>query len=135
MRTATPDDLPRILKMGRKFHEASNQFAPFSEAATARMLEGLIASPDGMVLISDGGMIGGVLSPAYCADAWVMAVELFWWSEDRRGLVLLKGFEDWAREMGANEVRMTTLTNLERADKILRRRNYAPLEISYGKVF
>ena len=133
MREATADDIPLLVDMGRKFHAASNQFCDYSEAATGGMLARMIEAEEAVVLISEKGLIGGVLSPAYCADNWKMAVELFWWAEDRQGLRLLKGFEDWAALNGANEIRMTTLTNLTRADELLRRKGYAPLEISYGK--
>lgn len=134
IREAIEADIPQLVDMARKFHDASNQFAPFSEAASTGLAQNLMASPDGVIFITDAGMIGGMLGPAYCAEGWNFAVELFWWAEDRNGLRLLKAFEDWAKSKNANEVRMTTLTNLGAADKILRKRGYQPLEISYGKV-
>lgn len=93
----------------------------------------MIESGSGAIIVSDAGFIGGVISPAYCDPKWLIAVELFWWAESG-GLRLLRAFEDWASEMGASEIRMTSLASLPRADKLLRCRSYAPTEISYQKV-
>ena len=133
IRQATHDDTPAIIAMGRKFHAQSGQPMAFDDAAAGALVSGLIDSDRGAIFISDGGMIGGALSPAYCDPAWIMAVELFWWAE-RDGLALLKAFEEWAADMGAKEVRMTTLAALPRAASIMKRRGYAASEISHSKV-
>ena len=133
MTPATTADIPRIVEMGRKFHIAAGIKAPFCEHATTNTVRGLIESDTGTVIVSDAGMIGGALAPAYCSANWTMAVELFWWAEDRRGLHLLKAFEQWAEDMGADEVRMTTIHGLDGAARILDRRGYSACEISHGK--
>lgn len=133
IRRATLADVPDVVGFGVKFHEQAQQPFPYEVEAATRFAQGLIAGPQGAVFISDTGMIGGVLTPAYCAPNWIMAVELFWWAE-QGGLKLLKAFEDWAEEMGANEVRMTSLAALERADGLLKRLEYTPTEISYRKL-
>ena len=94
----------------------------------------MILADTGVILLSDRGMIGGSLAPAYTAPDWLMAVEMFWFAEDGQGLRLLRGFEQWAADGGASEVRMTTLAGLSQADAILTRRGYAALETSYTKV-
>ena len=134
VRLAAVDDIPRVLTMGRKFHAAAGVMAPYSETATERTLRGLIDSPEGVLIVSDGGMIGGATTSAYCADNWKIAIELFWWCEDRQGLKLLRDFERWAASVNAEEIRMTTIHSLKGADRILARRGYAPNEISHGKV-
>lgn len=131
MRFATLDDMPRLLAWGEEFHKASGMPCRFDPDAVEAFLAGLIEN--GAVIVSDTGMIGGLLSPAYCDPEWIMAVELFWWAE-KDGLALLRAFEEWAAENGANEVRMTSLAALPRADGILRRKGYAAAEISYRKV-
>ena len=133
MRPATSADIPRLVDMGRKFHAASGVACPFDEGPVSAVLINLISSPTGCLIVSEGGAIGGMLAPAYCARSWSMAIEMFWWAE-RDGLRLLRAFEDWAREQGADEVRMTTLSALPRADALLRHKGYAPVEISYTKV-
>jgi hypothetical protein len=133
IREAVSADIPRIVEMGSRFHAASGIRAGYDEAAVGQLLAGLIASDSGCLFVSDFGMIGGALIPAYCDPSWIMAVEMFWWAE-RDGLSLLHRFEEWAAEHGAHEVRMTSLASLPRADAILRRKGFAPTEISYQKV-
>lgn len=119
--------------MGRAFHAESRMPFAFDDGAMGDVLAMMIESPGAVVLMTDRGVIGGALNAAYCDPKWIMAVELFWWARGD-GLTLLSAFEEWAQEMGASEVRMTTLANLPRADAILRRRGYGQAEISYTKV-
>lgn len=133
MRVATAIDIPALVEMGRKFHAQSGLPFGFDEGAVVDLLAGMIESPAAEILMTDRGAIGGVLNPAYCDSSWIMAVELFWWAEGD-GLALLKAFEDWAAEMEASEIRMTSIYDLPRADRLLRRKGYGPTEISYSKV-
>ena len=132
IRAAVEADMHRLIEVGRKFHDAAGFKFDLDEDALGSFLSGLISSDQGAVLISDHGVIGGVLAPSYSNPSWVMAVELFWWAE-RDGLALLKAFEDWARSAGASEVRMSSLASLPRADVLLRHKGYAATEISYSK--
>lgn len=117
--------------MGAAFHAASGLPVPFDPQAMSEVCANLIP---GGVFVSGAGMIGGVIAPALCAPSWRMAVELFWWAEDGKGLALLSAFEAWARENGANEVRMTTLESCKGAARILARRGYGLTETSFSKV-
>jgi hypothetical protein len=133
IRPATLDDLDQITAWGALFHAASGMSAPYDPEATRDFVAKLIEAPHATVLMHDHGMIAGVLSPAYCAPEWVIAVELFWWAE-KRGLSLLRAFENWARDAGAAEVRMTTLSDLPSAAEIMARTGYVAAETSYSKV-
>lgn len=132
IRPATQGDIPALLEMGRVFHAESGMAFRFDERAVEDFLGRMIESDGAVVLMTDRGGIGGVLTPAYCDPAWVYAVELFWWARGD-GLALLREFERWAQQAGAAEVRMTSLAALPRADRILRRVGYAPAEVSYSK--
>lgn len=129
---ATEADIPRILDMGERFHAAAGNPWPYSRSYTEAGLFRLLEA--GCVFVSREGMIGGLLAPTWCRPDWLVAVELFWWAEDRNGLALLRRFEAWADEKLANEVRLTSLANLPAADRIIRRCGYEPREISYSKV-
>lgn len=96
------------------------------------VLTRMIGDGRASVLMTDRGVIGGILQPAYCDPSWVYAVEMFWWARGD-GLALLRAFERWAQQAGASEVRMTSLAALPRADRLLRRVGYAPAEVSYSK--
>ncbi len=136
IREATVEDLPDLMVMGKRFHDASGLPGSFSALACGAFVAALIDSPAGAVFRSDKGVIMGALTPSYCAPDWKMAVEMAWWAEDGKGLALLKRFEEWARDTGANEIRMTSLANLaeDRVRKIFERAGYAPAEISFRKV-
>jgi hypothetical protein len=131
VRSATEADVPAIVAMGRQFHDKAGMSFDYDAEASGGFVRGLIAG--GIVLISEGGMIGGVIAPSFSAPSYRMAVELFWWAE-RDGLVLLKAFEEWAAGEGADEVRMSTLACLPRAEILLRRKGYSACEISHRKV-
>lgn len=133
MNIATLADVPRIVEMGARFHAQANLPSQYDRDAVAVFVSGLVAGQGSVVIASDSGMICGLLAPHYCDPDWVMAVELAWWATSG-GLALLSAFEEWARERGAKEIRMTTLCALDRAEKIITRKGYAPTEISYSKV-
>jgi len=133
MRQAQKEDIPRLVEMLRAFHAASNQSAGYDDKAIAALISTMIDADTACILTSDAGLIGGMLNPAYCDPRWIMAVEMFWWAKGD-GMTLLRGFEQWAGINGANEIRMTTLCNLPRADALLKHSGYTPSEISYSKV-
>lgn len=133
MRPANKEDVPRLVELGRRFHEAKQDQYPFDPADTAGFFNGLISSPAGIVLVTDGGFICGALVPAPSNSEWVTAFELFWWAEDRSGLRLLKGFEQWASDMGASEVKFSHPETETRVGEVLTRAGYAPSERVYGK--
>lgn len=133
MRHAALDDIPALVAMGRKFHEQSKMPFGFNAGATADFLGGMIESDSTVIIMTDNGMIGGGVIPAYCDPDWRIAVEMFWWA-DGGGVKLLQAFEKWAAAKGAQEVRMTTLAALPRADGLLKRLGYTPTEISYTRI-
>ena len=133
VRSATLDDIPALLKIGEAFHAAGQLPCAFNLDAMAAVLQTMIEADSAAVLMTDRGVIGGAINPAYCDPSWTYAVELFWWAQGD-GLKLLRAFEGWAQQAGAKEVRMTSLAALPRADRLLRCVGYAPAEVSYSKV-
>lgn len=134
IRLATEADIPRIVDMGRKFYRVAWRDDAYDEEATAAALGAMIGGA-GAVFVSERGMIGGVLSPVWCAPSKTMAAELFWWSRDGQGETLLDAFEAWARDVGAGEVRMSNVCGLrgEAVARKLEARGYAPCETSFRK--
>lgn len=120
-----------LLDMGGKFHDAAGLPFPFAPKATEAAILNMMKA--GCVLVSERGAIGGVIAPAWSNPEWIYACELFWWAEDGRGRELLSAFETWAKDIGACEIRMTSLEHLGTADIVLRRHGYERREISYGK--
>jgi len=133
VRPAALDDIPALLEMGKAFHAAALLPCAFDLDAMGVALRQMIETDGAAVLMTDRGVIGGAMNPAYCDPTWLYAVELFWWAQGD-GLKLLRAFEDWAQQAGAKEIRMTSLATLPRADRLLRCVGYAPAEVSYSKV-
>lgn len=133
IRTATLGDMPFLLDCARKFHGASGWKCEFNPAASEQTITSLIRGDEATIIRSPSGMIGGQIAPFYASPDWRAAVELFWWAEGGSGRALLAAFEMWAKDMNADEIRMTSLASLPRADGLLKRLGYAPAEISYTK--
>lgn len=142
VRQATADDIPACAEMGRRFFDesgfsAETSFDPLSFEVTLRQL---IASKDGVVLVADGGMVGGLAYPFYFNANSKTAQEMFWWvSPEYRGtnlgMLLIDGFERWARSKGCETLSMICLPALREspAERVYQRRGYRASERVYIK--
>ena len=119
IREATPSDLPLIVDLGRRFYAATGQPGVWNNQSVWGFCGNLIATPGQTILVSQQGMIGGVIVPLYWDHEYLLAHEAFWWSEDRQGRHLLEAFEAWARAHGAREVHMSLLSG--QREKAVRR--------------
>ena len=123
--------------MGEGFSKLANLsehvgYEPESMKETFRaMIEG--GHP---VFISDTGAIGATQTQHPFNASHITAQELFWWSEGRDGLRLLKALTVLCEEH-CNRLIMITLEAVEpeRTGKLYERQGFAPLEHSYVKVF
>lgn len=133
VRRATAADIPALVDMARAFHvECEPRFA-FDADHMAQEFERYIAADAATCLTHGLGFIMGVLAPAMSNPAWVVAYEALWWSEDGNGLRLMRAFEEWARDAGADEVKFSHPAGNERAATILTRTGHRPSEIMYSK--
>lgn len=127
---ATEADLPRLLEYAKAFHNYSPWARyPMDEEAAVNYARNIMVS--GVILISDTGMIGGLLHAVPFAPSVVAAVELFWWGDGK----LKKDFEAWARERGATAIQFSALAD-DRSDlmaRLFRRDGYRPVETGYLK--
>lgn len=133
VRRATAADVDECLRLGLQFH-AYSPWAMFPadpeglRAFLASLIEG------GAVFLSEGGMIGGVLTPLYFNPSLTIAAELFWWAP-KDGDALRQAFEAWAVESGAVGINFTGLADARAPaiTRVYRRAGYAPVETSYFK--
>lgn len=137
IRRAETKDIPRLLDMGERFAAKARLFEhvgydPTSMAETFRLM---IEGDRFCLFVGERGAIGGMVAPHPFNHSRMVADELFWWSEGREGLRLLRAYEDWAGSFGA-VIRMTTLEAVEpeRVGKLFERRGYQPLERAFVKV-
>lgn len=127
---ATEKDVPALLERLARFHGLSGEAGSFDAGVTADFLRRVMAG--GVVFMTDRGCIGATLVPEWFNGARLLACELFW-QADGGGLDLLRAFERWAADQGANEIRMASLAKLPRAGRLLLARGYSPAETSYRK--
>lgn len=135
IRDATLEDIDRLMVMARKFFDATQygNFTDYSEDVTRITIEQLINDDKAFLLVSDNGVIGGLVYPFYMSGQ-LTGQELFWWCEEKgEGLELLNAAEERAKEMGAESFTMLSLHGLghDRMDKIYTNAGYTRSEHSY----
>lgn len=135
IREATYADLELIGELGAAFHAA----CPYAdipldpeafEDFAGKLIDG------GVILLSDEGMLGGLLHPMFFNPSAIFGAELFWWAP-KEGRALREAFEDWAKSHGAMGVLFAGLAN-ERSNtvtKLFERAGYAPTELAFAKRF
>lgn len=133
IRKATMDDVPAMLEMGKAFHAYSPwRDIPLDEAALSDFLSRVMEA--GVIFLSDGGMIGGVMNPLYFNPAHRVAAELFWWAKSG-GRDLMARFEEWAAQEGASGIQFSALgdNRSERMELLFIRAGYSKVETGYYK--
>lgn len=126
LRRATAADIPQVIDWIKALACAVEGPQQVCRTRTGEVLAGLIASADGIVLVSDGGFIAGCITQTVISPEPV-AVELGWYATDRSGLRLLRAFEGWARDRGATLIKMSC--NGSTAQRLLERAGYRVAEI------
>lgn len=137
IRRATPGDIPRLLEMGRRFADKAQvkHHVGWDADSVAQTLEAMILGGHPLFM-GEAGAIGAIQTPHPFNHAHIHAQEVFWWSEGREGLALLKALEAHCDEH-CHSLIMITLEAVEpeRTGRLYERLGYAPIEYSYVKVF
>lgn len=133
IRKATKDDLDAVVSFGSDFHAYSPwREIAFNRVATKEFCGKLIDG--GVILISETGIIGGLMNPLYFNPSYNVACELFWWATSG-GRDLMKAFEDWAKENNASAFQFSSLGDdkAERMAQLFDRAGYRRVETGYFK--
>ncbi|CAB5222541.1 hypothetical protein UFOVP368_15 [uncultured Caudovirales phage] len=135
IRPATIKDIPRLLEMGRKFADDAGVTARvgWDDDSVADMLETLILMDDGIVLVSERGMLGGFVSSHPFNRNVRLFSELFWRAEDGNGLALLAEAERLAAERGAVRSLMIAMDGMDRTQRLYARLGYSLCETHFMK--
>ncbi len=139
IRRATADDTGRLIEMGQRFVRETtyNGIIAIDPERMARVIAGILANPDGVLLVSGAdkltGMIGMVVYD-HPFSGERTAFEIVWWVEPEArgdGVRLLRAAEDWATERGAVVMQMVAPT--DRVAHLYIRLGYAPVETSFQR--
>lgn len=127
----------RAYEFARRFHRLSPwRHEEFDADAVGDFLDALQSNENGFFQITDKGVIGGVLMPLWFAPSSVMAVELFWYSEEKgEGARLKAAFEEWAYARNAAHIVFSALAD-EREGvlrRVMARSGYTPYEVGFRK--
>lgn len=147
IRSATQEDLPKLVAMGMGFLQSS-VYARCLAPSVEGMEAGVKAVLDnGVVLVAvDGdrllGGIVGIAAPLWCQPETLVAIELAWWMQPEHrnsaaGVRLLFAFEDWAKQQGLAMVVLSDLVPTDRTKQditpMLDRLGYQMVERSHIK--
>ena len=134
---AEASDIPWLLDMAERFAGQSgvDEQVGFERESVEALMEHLIESPDGILLVGDRGMIGGMVIVHAFNSQMKVFQELFWRSEGREGLSLLKAAESAAKQLGAGRILMLSTENMspERTGKLYEHLGYERGETIYTK--
>lgn len=135
IRPATLDDIPALLDLGEEFAREAGviERTGWNEQDVSALLVTLIESPDGIVMVSDNGMIGGYVAGHPFNQETRMFVELFWRAKDGQGKALLDAAETAAIARGASKSIMVAMQGMERTERLYGCLNYRPVEAQFMK--
>lgn len=137
IREATIEDIPAIMEMGKRFADEAGVTAQvgWEEESVEALLRHLIADPDGILLVADKGMIGGLVITHVFNSATRIFQEMFWRSEGAEGIKLLRAAEKAAKERGASRVLMLSTQEMdpERTGRLYGRLGFDVGETIYTK--
>lgn len=137
IREADYSDIPHIVELGKRMAARARLEAHvgYDGDSVAQTLAHLIDNPDGILLVSEKGIIGGICHPHPFNLAIKSGQELFWYSEGDDGLQLLEACEAKARALGCHFWTMICEETMrpQAVGALYRRRGYRLLEHSYMK--
>ena len=144
VRDGNQEDFDKCVEYGYKFFQLSSYNSiPYDGESVKRMLnvvtdQGLfvVAEENGVVV----GMAGGITSPAYFNNDYLVGAELFWWVEPEYrdtgvGVKLLVELENRARAADITLWSMMLLETLEpeKSTEIYKKLGYKPAERTFLK--
>mgnify|MGYP003624692532 FL=1 len=142
IRVATKDDLFDLLVLAREFSREAPDMHRWDRDKTEGLLSGLISNPDAVIFVSEvdgdiAGFLAGMIQPVIISHTKI-AFELAWFVDKHsRGgagaIKLVKAFEAWAKDNGAEWVTMADITGLADLSPLYSKLGYSLTEKAYSK--
>jgi GNAT superfamily N-acetyltransferase len=135
IRPATLSDIPAVMEMGRRFADEAGvtEKVGWDDASVEALLTSMIENDNGILLLGEKSMIGGLVYPHPFNSSCVVFQELFWRSEGLEGRRLLDAAHKQAEALGATHSAMMAIEGMEpeRTAKIYRRLGYEPFDRTF----
>ncbi len=141
IRKAKHEDIFDLLVLARGFSREAPAMHKWDKDKTEAMLKMCIENDMTTILVMEhgdevvGGIVG-VIQPLFMSHT-VVASELAWFVDpDHRGrgaLKLVKAFEGWAKDGGADYVTMADIRGIADLSKLYERLGYELTEAAYSK--
>lgn len=141
IRKAKHDDIFDLLVLARGFSREAPAMHKWDRDKTEAMLKTCIENELTTILVMEfegevvGGIVG-VVQPLFMSNT-VVASELAWFVDpNHRGkgaIKLVKAFEGWAKEKGAEYVTMADIRGIADLSKLYERLGYELTEAAYSK--
>lgn len=142
IRTATPDDVFDILILAKEFSKEAPKSHKWNKDKTEQFILSALQNTNMTIFVIDvggeiEGALVGLLSELYMSHT-VQATELAWFvSKNYRGkpasIRLMKAFEKWAKERGADQVGMGDIEGISSLENLYNRLGYERAETVYLK--
>tara|TARA_R110000744_G_scaffold183704_1_gene303086 strand:- start:85 stop:543 length:459 start_codon:yes stop_codon:yes gene_type:complete len=142
IRVATPDDVFDILILAKEFSKEAPSSHKWNKEKTEQFILSALQNTNMTIFVIDvggeiEGALVGLLSELYMSHT-VQATELAWFvSKDYRGkpasIRLMKAFEKWAKESGADQVGMGDIEGISSLENLYNRLGYERAETVYLK--
>ena len=142
IREATPEDAFDILVLAQQFAKEGPVYFKFNKGKVESFFDNAVRDPSMVVFVSedeDGphGFIAGCYTD-HPFNGVKAAVELGWFvTKEKRGgsqaMRLVKAFEAWSKEMGAEWTAMSDVTGIQDLSKLYIRCGYHPAERTFMK--
>ena len=132
---ATHGDIEHIVTLGARMADKAKLATGYDPDSVRATLAHLIDNPDGILIVSPTGMIGGMCYPHPFNHKAKIGQEFFWYSEGNDGPDLLEMAEARAKECGASHWTMLAQETMRPkvVGRYYERQGYSPLERSYIK--
>jgi len=126
VRPASTADIPRLIELGEDMQRESPRFSQlgYDHDKVARLVQSLIDSPEGLVLVLDtpdglvGMLVGFVAEQFFSHSLSAQELVVYVCPEHRGGTAgvrMVKAFEVWAFDKGAQEVSLGVSTEVDAA--------------------
>lgn len=137
IRPATRADIPAMIRMARRFHEASPAASlTFSPQAAAMASMAAVDDQSILAVVLDlDGVCGALVAQAmvYPLGSQIIAKEsVFWIEPEARGrwaMAMIRAYEAWADGIGAVAVGLSCFSD-GRTQKLFERAGFRPAEIN-----